>query len=1179
MNLRLKTLLLVSFPLMGLIALLYYSLSFVLIRSYERLENQDTERNVQRVQEVLAGDLAELNRVVEDYAFWDDTYAFIVDRNQNYINSNLTSDIFASTQANFIVYINAQGEIIFSEGYDLEAEEPIPIPLSLIEQFQPDSPLRQVSEDRITAGLLPAGDQILLAVGQPILRTDGSGPSRGTLLMGRYLDAAKLEALKQRTQLDLTIYLVDTPSLSDRLAETIQTLEQKENVSGLLNQSPIAIEPLDADTIEGYTLLPDLYNESVVLIKVSLPRDIVKQGQVSLRYLILSMLGVGTVFVISLLFLLEKIVLKRLIHLSGEVKQIGQQNDLSSRVHASGTDELSGLAQEVNGMLKQLEGNAQALAKEQEKAENLLLNILPAPIVPKLKQSQDSIAEHYDEVTILFADIVGFTPLSSRLEPIELVSILNQIFSEFDKLADQLHLEKIKTIGDAYMVAAGLPLPRKDHAAAIAEMALSMQEVITKFSTSYGDRFQIRVGINTGVAVAGVIGTKKFIYDLWGDAVNIASRMESSGEPGQIQLTESTYHLIKDRFILEKRGPIKVKGRGNMVTYWLRGRKAHRSSVIAANQATHLDFVLHFQAERKTVSSRTPLNLSLVIDRSGSMAGQPLHYAIAAAQKLVASLTPDDFLSVVTYDDTPETILHPQPVKAIEVIQEHIAHIRLGGLANLSGGWLMGYDCVKTNQSEDYLNRVILLTNGKANRGITESHILVEMAEQQAKAGIITTTIGFGHHFHEDLLIGIANAAGGNFYFIQSPEDIEEVLRIEMESLASLVTQDLIATLCPEPSIEVVQVLNNYRTQREGKDVKVFMGDVYAVEPKSLTIELALPAFDALGERQVATIAYQYQTVENGVIHPKQGTIPLKVEVGSAEQATEIRPDRIIHEKASKLRIAQAKEDALVLADQGDFTGAARRLHQTIEHIHAHILAESFEVAEEVEQLKYYALQLKNQCFDDALRKELRNQSYQARSRSRDELSLWGTTAGSTEDLEIVTRDENGVLVKCFQESGKLRMRVVTEGFNPDYDVLFPRHLREKDATYLVDAIQLAESGTFYRACGDIKLYLPYGKRRRVKTKGMMNTASIPLQTARVNGSVQSLETTDRVGDGVLIQCLANGKDCKARVVSEGYDPDYEVRLPRSIRQAGMLFVVDAVKEIGKGGSYVACGTVKRLVQ
>ena len=213
------------------------------------------------------------------------------------------------------------------------------------------------------------------------------------------------------------------------------------------------------------------------------------------------------------------------------------------------------------------------LRTEQEKSERLLLNILPEMIADRLKQGQINIADGFAEVTVLFADIVGFTEISSRTSPEELVELLNKIFSAFDRLSEKYGLEKIKTIGDNYMVAGGLPLPCTNHAESIAEMALEMQQEIMKFRDECGEPITIRIGINTGPVVAGVIGTKKFIYDLWGDAVNTASRMESQGLPGKIQVSRSTYELLCDRYVLEKRGKINVKGKGAMTTYLLVGRK------------------------------------------------------------------------------------------------------------------------------------------------------------------------------------------------------------------------------------------------------------------------------------------------------------------------------------------------------------------------------------------------------------------------------------------------------------------------------------------------------------------------------------------------------------------------------------------------------------------------------
>lgn len=214
----------------------------------------------------------------------------------------------------------------------------------------------------------------------------------------------------------------------------------------------------------------------------------------------------------------------------------------------------------------------EALRYQQEQTEKLLLNILPQPIAERLRREESTIADIFKEATVLFADIVGFTELSANIPPVELVEMLNEIFSTFDALTEEHGLEKIKTIGDAYMVVGGLPIPRKDHAHAIAEMALDMKIQIDRFNREAGQNVQLRVGINTGPVIAGVIGIKKFIYDLWGDTVNTASRMESHGLAGQIQVTTTTYELLRDKYHFQKRGNIPIKGKGEMTTYLLTGR-------------------------------------------------------------------------------------------------------------------------------------------------------------------------------------------------------------------------------------------------------------------------------------------------------------------------------------------------------------------------------------------------------------------------------------------------------------------------------------------------------------------------------------------------------------------------------------------------------------------------------
>ncbi len=214
-----------------------------------------------------------------------------------------------------------------------------------------------------------------------------------------------------------------------------------------------------------------------------------------------------------------------------------------------------------------------ALEREHARSERLLGNLLPESIALRLKDEPDNvIADDLGHVTILFADIVDFTPRAQRLTPPELVAFLNRVFTEYDGLAEKYGLEKIKTIGDAYMVAAGMPDPRHDHAQAVADMALDMLQVTAKLGREIGEDLSVRIGLHTGNAVAGVIGTRKFFYDVWGDTVNTAARMESHGEPGRIQVTSEAKEVLSDVFTFEPRGEVEIKGKGRIHTWWLTGR-------------------------------------------------------------------------------------------------------------------------------------------------------------------------------------------------------------------------------------------------------------------------------------------------------------------------------------------------------------------------------------------------------------------------------------------------------------------------------------------------------------------------------------------------------------------------------------------------------------------------------
>ncbi len=229
---------------------------------------------------------------------------------------------------------------------------------------------------------------------------------------------------------------------------------------------------------------------------------------------------------------------------------------------------------------------AEELARAREKSDRLLLNILPQPVARQLKEGAATVADAYDDVSVMFIDICGFTALSNRSAPVEIVQMLNSVFSHFDGLVERRDLEKIKTIGDAYMVAGGLPETCEDHPNAIVALALDILECAETLKDSTGAPLRVRVGAHVGPVVAGVIGRKKFIYDLWGDTVNTASRMESQGAPGSVQITEALHRRLSPEFTRERRGTIAVKGKGEMTTYFVTGRRGDERAAPANGDMT-----------------------------------------------------------------------------------------------------------------------------------------------------------------------------------------------------------------------------------------------------------------------------------------------------------------------------------------------------------------------------------------------------------------------------------------------------------------------------------------------------------------------------------------------------------------------------------------------------------------
>ncbi len=573
MSIRWRTISIVTVVLALSTVALHQFISYQQLATFRQIERDDAEKNLNRVRETVVSDLRQLAFVAADYASWDDTYQFAEDLNQKFIDVNLGPLTPLDLDIHTILLLSETGGLLHGIEVDFEDEEAVELSSGLVGAFQPASPLISArSADREVFGFLELGGRLLMAAVAPILKSDDSGMPRGSLVMGRYLDNAKLNELENQTQLDLELLKKGNRGFQELVASVQSGAGRVPNGDeSHPQQRKSRLEIVDENAIRGHLLFDDAAGEPVLVVSATLPRTIYKAGTRSLNILLIALIAAGVVLTVTVVVLLDRIVLRRLSRLGGEVAAIGTSGDLGARVNERGKDELAILGRTVNWMLDQLKDSADKLAVEHQRAEGLLLNILPEPVAAELKRSPDAIAESYDQVSILFADLVGFTELAADLDAEQVVGVLNGLFSRFDDLALELGLEKIKTIGDAYMVAAGLPKRSEGHAPTIARMALAMVEATGEFSKENDIQLELRVGINSGVVVAGVIGKSKFIYDLWGDAVNIASRMESTGESGRIQVTQSTYELLKDEFDLVERGMTHIKGRGEMATWFLVG--------------------------------------------------------------------------------------------------------------------------------------------------------------------------------------------------------------------------------------------------------------------------------------------------------------------------------------------------------------------------------------------------------------------------------------------------------------------------------------------------------------------------------------------------------------------------------------------------------------------------------
>ncbi len=600
-------------------------------------------------------------------------------------------------------------------------------------------------------------------------------------------------------------------------------------------------------------------------------------------------------------------------------------------------------------------------------------------------------------------------------------------------------------------------------------------------------------------------------------------------------------------------------------------------SILPAGSSLKTNILLRFRADIAE-SPRRNLNLSLVIDRSGSMAGAPLHHALKAAESVVDQLEPDDILSVVVYDDEVDSAVPPQAVTNKAALKNSIRKVRAGGITNLSGGWLKGCEHVKTRLDPQKINRVLLLTDGHANMGIQDPKILTATSGQKAEEGITTTTLGFAQGFNEDLLIGMARAATGNFYFIQSIDEATEVFSIELDSLRAVVGQNLKVTLELADGVSLVDTLSLAKvTQNDAGQAVLTLGELYEGEDKLLGLSLVISSAQ-IGDLPVMKLHYSADVVQDGLIQSVSGTVDVVAKVGTVEEAAFASTSHITLE-LSRLTIAKAKETALDLAEHGRHQEAEEILRALVKDLRDRGLNENFEIAEEIDQLEYFAGRIAQKALGNAGRKEMRDQTYQTMTRNRSDLAGRGVTAGDeVYAMPIVNEVGSGVELYCVREGGKLRIKIVSEGYDSTKNVQFPRAIRAEGARYVVEGLELSSDATFYRVRGNITRFAQPGEADifvAPRQSYVTNTG----KASKGPASAADLPTTDSVGDSILVQCVKDGSKLRARVVSDGYEPDWNMRFPRSVREEGMLYVVDEVKTAPDGKSYIACGEIKRFLQ
>lgn len=411
-------------------------------------------------------------------------------------------------------------------------------------------------------------------------------------------------------------------------------------------------------------------------------------------------------------------------------------------------------------------------------------------------------------------------------------------------------------------------------------------------------------------------------------------------------------------------------------------------SFVAAEKQHELNLMVKLSAPKSAATSRRPLNLCLVIDRSGSMAGEKLERTKDAMRLLITHLSGDDLLSIVTFESRVETLLEPTPVKDKDALKAAVSSIQSGGSTNLSGGWMAGVELLAGKADGKRLNRILMLTDGQANAGIVEPEQLTSLgASAHKKNDIVTTTLGFGSDFNEDLLVAIAKAAGGKFYFIESAESAPAVFREELEGLLSLVAQNIELKVTMLDPVKMMKQWTGYPAKQKGDAVTFALGDAYAEEEKNVLLALLVPGLKELGERAVAEVVLKYAEVTAKAVTSRKLSFPVMVNITDEETAKSAPLEMEVVQELSLQMAAEARRKAIEQADKGDVAGAQNMLRETRACLGTMPSCGMSPVLEEMSALEAEEAHLQERQYTSEMRKQMTSTVYNLASSQRTKLS------------------------------------------------------------------------------------------------------------------------------------------------------------------------------------------------